>query len=238
MQSCKSIKVNEKELAAFKTIVEFVTNLYEHLSQYGVKNKPLSLYYRLVTNSRIHDDDIILQHIRCFKSFCVANRVPIRERQNTFETNKIVFSDNIYIDMNMVFSKADTETQSVIQEYLLTISAYVDPENKTKDVLQALKSEPSNENQFLSNMIETLGSQIDPSKTKNPLALLTDMMSSNVVGSMMENMNNDIDSGKLNIDKLMSSMMGIMNTMKSEVEKSDDPNLKQLLNMMNLPDSA
>lgn len=245
MQSV-SKKTSGKDLSSFQTILEFVTNLQDHFgSGKHPSVRPLNLYHRLISKMSFRDDDLIIRHVDIFKNFCIANREQIRERNESLKTSNIEFSDRIYIDMSFIFNRADSDSKEAIWEYLLAISAYVDPENKTKELLQQLRdSSDGSENKegnFLANMIETMSSQFpteNSSSTTNPMSMISSLMGSDMIGKLMGSMTDNIDNGSLDLGKLMGTMTGLISNVKKEIDKSDDPNLKQLLNMINLPETS
>jgi hypothetical protein len=237
MQSQISKKTSGKDLTAFQTILDFVTNLQDFFG--NTKHsavRPLNLYHRLISKMSFKDDELILKHIEVFKDFCVRNREQIREQNIKLAIAKIIFSDRIYIDMEYIFKKADDDTTKVIWEYILAISAYVDPENKTKELLKSLK-EKSGEGDFLANMIETIGTQMNSSdgNMDNPMAMVGSLMNSDMLKTMMGSMNENLDNGNLDLGKLMGAMSGIVENVKGEIEKSDDPMLKSMMSMIQLP---
>jgi hypothetical protein len=52
---------------------------------------------------------------------------------------------------------------------------------------------------------------------------------------MMGSMNENLDNGNLDLGKLMGAMSGIVENVKGEIEKSDDPMLKSMMSMIQLP---
>jgi hypothetical protein len=123
------------ELSAFKTIVDFVNNLYEYCENIA-HNRPLQLYHRLIYKLSFSDVALIQRQLDVFKTFCIANRVELRSKSIPLNYPKVVFSDNIYIDVGYFFKIVSDEVKDTIWDYLLTISAHLDPENKTKELLQ------------------------------------------------------------------------------------------------------
>jgi hypothetical protein len=234
----QSKKTSDKDLATFRTIVDFVVNLHEFFGSESKNQsvRPLNLYHRLIHKLSFQDEDLILKHIDTFKTFCVKNRKSIRDRDVNLTDNIIRFSERIYIDMKYIFKRADSDTTKVIWEYLLTISAYVDPENKTKELLQSLKN--NKEGNFIADMIETMGSHMteEMGDNPNPLSMLSSMMNSDLVSTMMGKMNSGLNDGDLDLGKLLGSMSGIVENVKTEIEKSDDPMMKSLLSLIQIPE--
>ena len=244
MQSV-SKKTSGRDLSSFQTILEFVTNLQDHFGAGKHPSvRPLNLYHRLISKMSFRDDELIMRHVDIFKDFCIANREQIRERNESLKTSTIEFSDRIYIDMSFIFSRADSDSKEAIWEYLLAISAYVDPENKTKELLQQLRDNAdgteNKEGNFLANMIETMSSQFSSNigegdSAPNPMSMISSLMGSDMIGKLMGSMTDNVDNGSLDLGKLMGTMSGLISNVKKEIDKSDDPNLKQLLSLINIP---
>jgi hypothetical protein len=228
-------KVSGVDLEIFQTILDFVTNLQEYFgNSKHVSVHSLNLYNRLISKMGFKDDDLILRHIEVFKVFCIQNRECIREQRTDF-TTKIVFSEKIYIDLEYIFKHADIDTTKIIWEYILAISAFVDPENKTKQLLKDLIKDDNNENNFIVDMISQLGSSGAVGGNGNPMEMIGSLMNSDLFSTIMSSMDSKVENGNLDLSKLMGSVVGIVNNVKNEIEKSNDPMLKNLVNMLQLP---
>lgn len=227
-------KPTSTELSAFQTISEFITSIHGYYTDHPTYSfvHSLKLYYRLVSKTTFVEDNNILRHVQVFRQFCVENRDQIRAKTAVFTPSKVEFTDKIYVDMNSVFKHADNETTQTLWEYLMTISALLDPENKTRELLQELKSKNGKEGEFIGNVLETMCNNISPTDMANPMSMITNIMSSNVFGTLMNTMNSNVENGQMDMSKLMGSMMHLIENVKEEVEKSDDPMVKQMLNMV------
>lgn len=235
MQSQTNKKTSGNDLAAFQHILDFVTNIQDHFG--SVKNnsvRPINLYYRLISKMGFNDDDLILKHINVFQTFCVNNRDAIMNRDcKKIVNSRIEFSDKIYIDMKYIFKSADAITTKVIWEYILAISRYVDPTEKVDELIKNLKHESAGkESNFIADMMETLGTQINDGGSTNPMEMIGGLMNSDLFTTMVGSMNSNIQNGDLDLGKLMGSMAGLVNNVKNEIEKSDDPMMKSIFSMI------
>jgi hypothetical protein len=203
-------KTTGQDLAAFQVIVDFVTNLHTYFES---KVHSVTLYHRLIYQKSFQDEDLILRHVSIFRSFCETNRIALRERnEHKLSTSRISFSDRIYIDLNHVFSHVDAETKSVVWEYLLAISAHVDPQSGSLQQLQQLQQQ-----------------QTAPTPPpQDPMAMMGSLMSNPAIGGMMSSLMN----GNIDLQKLITSITPIVENVKKEIESSDDPNIKNLVQMV------
>jgi hypothetical protein len=215
----------EISLMSFRAICSFVADLTE---VFGNRHKPLKLYNRLVSQTKITHDQAIRKHIAIFKDFCVQNREGILSRDHTKIVNgKLSYSDRVYIDLAYIFRISDEETRAVIWRHILTISAFVDPDAKSKDILK--KAEEGSEKEFLSSVISKVEQSVTPSS--NPMEAVSSIMQSGVFTDLMGNMQSGLASGQLDMGKLLGTLQGMISTISTEAK--DDPEAQQALGMIN-----
>lgn len=130
-----SSSITDKDLIAFRAISSFVDELS---SIFEKKQHPLKLYKRLITKTTLNHESAIVKHIETFKAFCIDNRDPIKNRNISKLEGRIEYSARVFIDLKEIMSdqENDTETIDAIWNHMLAISAIVDPENKTKEILK------------------------------------------------------------------------------------------------------
>ena len=191
-------KTTGTDLATFQVIVDFVTNLHNYFDS---KVHSITLYHRLIYQKSFQDDDLILRHVNIFRTFCQTNRDALRERnEHKFNPSRITFSDRIFIDLAYVFAHVDTKT--IVWEYLLAISAHVDPQSGSLRQLQQLQQ-----------------------SSDDPMAMMGSLMANPAIGGMMSSIMN----GNIDLQKLITSITPIVETVKKEIESSDDPNIKNFV---------
>ncbi len=196
-------------ILTFKTINDFVKELSE---LFGSTNHSLKLYQRLLDKTTVNHEKSIEKHIQIFKSFCVQNRDMIlnKDISKLSKNHKVEFSEKVYIDFDSIFKSADKDTKSVILDYLLTISALVDPTAKAKDILK--KDEKSKEADFLSSMIEKVEENVNVD-SNNPLEAVTSIMNSGIFTELLSNMNNGLQDGSLDLGKLVGTVEKLCSSM-------------------------
>ena len=197
-------------ILTFKTINDFVKELSE---LFGSTNHSLKLYQRLLDKTTINHEKSIEKHIEIFRTFCVKNRDMILNKDISKLSHldcKVEFSEKVYIDFNSIFKVADKDTKSVILDYLLTISALVDPTAKAKDILK--KDEKSKEADFLSSMIEKVEENVNV-ESSNPLEAVASIMNSGIFTELLSNMNNGLQDGSLDLGKLVGTVEKLCSSM-------------------------
>lgn len=206
----------------FKCICNFIKDLND---SFGKDQKSLLLYAALVEKTGIIHEEPIRKHIACFHEFVKENEDAImNKKKNALKENEIRYSDKVFIDMKDIFSRADKDETEAIWKHLMTLLAVLEPSSQAKRLLQEeqdkkkKRGDKANEEAFLTNIIDKVSNQIDPSTT-NPADMMTNLMSSGVFSELVENMNTGLTSGDLDLGKMIGSlqnMMGSLNTMVSQ----------------------
>lgn len=220
--------MSDTSLITFKAISNFTNELGE---TFGGKQKSLKLYCRLINKTTIVNEKPIQKHIDAFTDFCKTNRNAILDKDmKKLETTTISYSERVYINIEQILKIADKETKEVIWSHLLTLSAIVDPLSKAKEILkkQNEKSEINNEQDFLSNIIDKVEQNVDPSST-NPMEAVSSILNSGVFSELLGSLNNGVDNGNLDMNKLMGSVQNMVSSMSESVE---DENSKETINQM------
>lgn len=201
--------MTDYNLLTFKAISSFTNDLSDN---FGGENHELKLYQRLLNKTTLSHEVAITKHIDAFKQFCVANRdALLSKRADKLVSHKIEYSSRVFIDIHKIFKSSDKETAEIIWKHLLTISAFVDPAGKAKEILKKT-SAPSNETNFLENIINKVEANVDP-HSKNPLEAVNNLMSSGVFNEVLSGMNNDLQNGSLDLNKLMGTVEKMCSTL-------------------------
>lgn len=226
--------MDDTTLIAFKAIASFINDLSE---EFGKRQKSLLLYGRLIQKTGIVHEKPILKHLDAFRSFCVSNREAIQiQDKNKLVQTRIVYSDNVYVDVSHIFNMADKETSEIIWRHILTISAILDPANNAKQILmesieqKKQSGEGSHEEEFLTNLINKVESSIDPSAVSdNPMQAVSSLMSSGIFTDLIGSMQSGLSNGNLDINKLLGSVQSMMGKINPDASGSG-------MNMPGMPD--
>jgi hypothetical protein len=213
--------MNDTSLITFKAITNFVNELGE---VFASKHKPLKLYRHLLNKTRISLDKVIMKHINAFRKFCIANRDGIREKEMSKFTKKTIrYSKNVYINMKQIFSLADKDTSAVIWNHLLCISALVDPAGKAKEILRQNQEDGKSgedETEFLTNIISKVEQSVQPDS--DPMAAVSSIMSSGIFTDLIGGMSSGLNSGKLDLGKLVGAVQGMVSSLGNEMGDNEE----------------
>jgi len=228
----------------FKAIHNFVCDLGEFFSS---DIHSLALYERLLTKTTVSHTDAVEKHISCFKKFLSENEEIIinfsqGSAQNLEFVGIISYSPKVYIDLNQVFKlQMETDTKTAIIDHLLTLSALLCSSQKAKEALknkvqQIVKVDGDGEEEdFLNHIISKVEKHVT-SESTNPQDALSSIMGSGMIPELVSSLNTGISSGKLDLNKMMSSVQKMVGSIAPEAQ--NDPNLSNamgmLSNMMNM----
>lgn len=248
-----SQKLSPSELYAFQIMLDFVSDIKNYFGhQKNPAIKAMTLYHRLISKMSFEDKSLITKHIELFKNFCIRNREQIHAKNFAFAVGKIEFTERIYIDMPHIFKLAsndsDESTSKTLWEYVWSLSALLDSESKTKQLLTASRETESAhsvdtckqniDNDFLSGMMKTIGQSFGgmqmPSSggATNPMEMMAGLMGSDSISGLVNSVQTNLQNGNIDLGKLMGTMQTMVDTVQTEIEKTDDPMLKNMVSML------
>ena len=185
-------------LVVFNQITNFIKDLNDC---FGDSYKSLQLYNRLVEKTTISHKEAIEKHISLFRDWCKTNENCIINKNTQLEQGIIKYSEKCFIDFQNILKEADTQQKDSIWNHILLICAYINPNIKAKEIL---KKDVSNEKDFLKDMIDKVEQNVgDTDNLDNPMQAVASMMSSGVFNELVGSMTTGLQSGELNLNKLM-----------------------------------
>ena len=224
----------------FNTIKNFVTEL----SVFFDKNMCLKLYSHLLsrTTTNKHPEPV-KKHVKIFTDFVKGNRDEIISPNVALTKPCVQYSERVKIDFAAIFKMVEeedtcAETQAVIFEHLLVLSTVLDPESGAGDLMKKKikekESDPTacmeqlfEENPFLSDMMEKVESHVRPGA--NPMEAMTSMMSSGILQDLVGGMQKNIESGDLDIEKLMGSVQKMTASLPPDQLGALGPMMNQMM---------
>lgn len=224
----------------FNAIKSFVTEIN---SIYGAHYKPLALYGRLIEKTNISHTIPVNKHVNAFRKFMVANRNAIYNmNEQEFKPHKIQYNDNVYFNVKTIMNMADPDTQQVIWQHLLVLSALLDPESKAKQRIKEHQLALSQSDEgtmapgmdpMLSGIMNMVSSaMMDGGSGSGSGGGMGDMgqvfgqiMSSGILPKMMTTISSSVKDGQLDIGSIVSSVQSLAKECNLElppIENSDE----------------
>jgi hypothetical protein len=217
----------EKIFEAIKTFVHELANIHDK------KFYSLVLYNRLLSQTLVNHTKAIEKHKEAFRAYCIKNGDSILEKNLTNLTNdKIIYSDKVFLNIKEIFDNSDDNTKNVIWNHLIYIYALIEPDakEKAKDILKVVETKNNNDDlkcddPFVQSVIDKVTSNVDLSKTSNPMEAVNSLMSSGVLNDIMQSMNTKLESGELNVNSLLQTVTKMSGG-------SLDPNMLNMISSM------
>ncbi len=225
-QPRNSKSISEKAFISFRKIYDFVEQLKEVC---GSKFHEIVLYEYLLSKTKLSNKNAVNRHIALFSEFCSRNQDAIFNKDsNKLVFNQIKYSEKVYLDLKAIFSdpNTDTEMSSTIWTHLLVIQATIDPYSGARELLSKMtnKNDNSSEGQFLNNFMGKLESSINKEQAAaNPMMAVTSILNSGFIGELMTNVNKGVQTGELDIGKLMGAMQGMLGNLTGNQTETSSP---------------
>ena len=192
---------------AFHSISTFVKDLSEI---FAAKHHSLALYCRLINKTTVQHTTAIEKHIQTFRNFCVKNRSAILEKDvSKIVEPRVSYSEKVFIDISSILISADIETNEIIWKHILTISAFLDPTAKAKEILKKNMTNSAKEVNLINDIMNKVEENYDHSST-NPMEAVTSILKSGVFNDIMSNIGGNLQNGELDLGKLVGTMQQVV----------------------------
>jgi len=231
-----------KEVKEFGLIIKFL----EALSDCYKQSKHILFYKTLAEKTTNKHAEGIRRHIHIFNKFCERNLTAIQNKdESKFVAKNIEYSAKAFIDIkNILSSEKDKEIKSAIWEHLTALCYYAmkklestetksEGGTETKEtkvdssvpsvssqLLGSLKDKESHkgseEDDFVSGLIDKMSNGLSNEQMADPSSLLMTMMTNGMLSDIMGDAESKMSSGKLNINKLLGSVQGLIGKLSTE----------------------
>ena len=219
-----------------ETIFNNIQTFVEELGEcYSEENKPLALYQHLLSKTDSEHTGAINKHISIFKNFVVTNVVAIESNNiEQFKEPIIKYSDKVYIDILDIINKASDSDKQVIWKHLLVLSALLDKNSISKNILKSKmqeeeQAEPVDCSGFITDMVDNVAKKLELPEDKDNMdigQIMNKMVSSGAITDIFQGVQQGLDNGQLDLAGLMSSAQTMLNTDSPE----GAPNMGDMVN--------
>mgnify|MGYP003388692113 CR=1 FL=1 len=250
MEKSESDHVDQEVLNQSEAQFNSLKNFIHELQLFFESNLSLKLYDHLLskTNPAEHVD-AVKKHISIVRKFVTSNRTEILNSNTALNAPVMAYSERVKVDFGILFAEvlkeeSAAETLKIIFDHLLVLSMVFDPESGAADVFKERNknADPPDledlfrSNPFLSDMMEKVEAHVTPGA--NPMEAMSSMLSSGFLQEMVGGMQDNIESGKLDMGQLMQSVQSITQSLPPEQLAALQPMMAGLANpAMNLSNS-
>ena len=215
----------------FNTIKNFVNELEK---SYGSKYRSLKLYARLLSKTTLKHERIVKKHFLIFKLFCMKNRDALEHKDADKLQGLLKYSENVYINIQTILKHSVPVETKLIWQHLYAISAITDRSGRAKEWLKNSMKKTStgkNETKFLNNIFNQVEQHVQPNA--NPMEAIGSVLGSGMFQNLMGNMNKGLESGELDLGKLMGTVSGMVTNLGNMTNKNPEMQaLNPLINNM------
>jgi len=202
----------EDELKIFTKILSFV-NEYKNV----FAEDPILKYYKLLKKTPVANTTAIKNHINIFKNWLTYNRDAILQKNKDNINGILNISANVYLPIKDSLDKADQDTTNSIFKHLLIIFLRIFPDDEAiktalvTDVVKAKPQPPSgNEGDFLNKFMSKIENNFSETEFTDPMSATMHMLNSGIFTEMVGSMNTEMQSGNLDLTKLLGSVQGML----------------------------
>jgi hypothetical protein len=216
-------------LKPFHTICTFVKELKE---LFGKEHHNIALYHRLLEKTPITNTNAINKHIAIFSEFLRKNVDCLLSKTTDKLWDKIIFSKKIYINIKEIMDATDVDTRETIWKYLLSIHFYVfqteEVRSKLAELLSNKPGNNDNERQFIDNFMNKIEDKFKDKQFTDPMSATQDLLKSGVFTEMVQNMNSELENGKIDIGRLLGTVQGMIGNLSDKVDETKTPDQKPM----------
>jgi hypothetical protein len=220
-----------------KIFVKILAFLNELNKMFGDKNTNIFNYYKVCKNTPSSNQKAIKNHVTLFSNFLLPNKINIVNNDfESFNPTDIKISDKTFINFKDVFTQANKDWRPAIFKHLQYLLYLINPEEEVKESFASNKQDnkdngSSKETQVLNNFVEKLQDNFKNNDSKNPVELGINLLKDGTFINMYQDINNSLQNGELNLDKLLGSVQNIIGELTQELPKDAAP-ANDLLNNM------
>jgi hypothetical protein len=195
-------------------------------------------YHKLLKKTPIGMEEAIKKHVNIFKTFVTENRDAILTNKKEELKGDIIFSNNIYLNLIKCMETADADTCNVIFKHLQIILYLMNPEDdaikqKCQDSIASKQSAAkggNGEDKFLQNFMSKIENNFSEKEIKNPMEAAMNLLSTGIFQDMVGSMKQGVNSGELDISRLLGSVQGMLGGLGG-AGIENDPQLSSMINM-------
>ncbi len=209
--------LSENEIKLFNQIVNFVGSLND---LYGENDENIALYNILLEKTGLVHKEPVRKHIILFSNFLSENEEAIIGKNIEGLTNTLLeYSPKVHLDLKLIFENSDEDNKLVLWQHLLALLAIVNPLSGAKELILNKPSESHSETNFISNIVKKVTDNIDENTAKDPAEMVNSILGSGIFTDLVQDMNNGIASGELDLSKMMGGLQSIMGDLSKNLEK-------------------
>lgn len=212
---------------AFESIVAFIDDLWEEFGN-ETEVSPLLLYHRMTEHIKFSDTKQMEDSISGFKNFFKSHeKLVIDDKLSELPSGTIISyggeNKKIYIEISKFIEEGTPETKSTIAEYLLSICAIINPDEKTivETLEKKSESRKSNNDDFAKEIMQQtseLASSVD--NDADPAQAIMGLFSSGIIPNMITGIQEGVNNGNMDLNGLINGFQNQLSLVSSPQNQS------------------
>jgi hypothetical protein len=190
----------------FDKVVLFVKDLKEVFS-----DERVFLFHKLLTNIPDTKPEAREKLANVFSQWILANKEAIAANDaDSISDEPIKFTDKVCIPIKELMASTDAETKQSIKKHLLFLLYLVEPSDKLKETLSADRAE----NEFINTFFNKIDDAFNGQQFNDPMTATVQMLNSGIFTDLVQSMNDGVNSGKINLNKLLGNVQGMLGALQ------------------------
>jgi len=223
----------------FIKVLNFVHDLND---VFGKKYNNIKLYNKFLKETPMENAKAVKKQNSIFKNFVQNNFEAILKKDITLlEDHQILFSDKVFINIKEIVEEADQDTSHQIFQHLQLIAyLFTNDQNMKAALSNSYKVSPpistktdQAESEFIHNYMSKIEQSFGEKDFSDPMTATLGLLKSGVFTDMIKTLQTDVSSGKLDVNKLLGNVQGMMSQISSETKENGDAPPLDINSLMN-----
>jgi len=223
----------------FIKVLNFVHDLND---VFGKKYNNIKLYNKFLKETPMENAKAVKKQNSIFKNFVQNNFEAILKKDITFlEDHQILFSDKVFINIKEIVEEADQDTSHQIFQHLQLIAyLFTNDQNMKAALSNSYKVSPpistktdQAESEFIHNYMSKIEQSFGEKDFSDPMTATLGLLKSGVFTDMIKTLQTDVSSGKLDVNKLLGNVQGMMSQISSDTKENGDAPPLDINSLMN-----
>ena len=224
----------------FIKVLNFVHDLND---VFGKKHNNIKLYNKFLKETPMENAKAVKKQTNIFKNFVQNNFEAILKKDIALlEDHQILFSDKVFINIKEILEEADQETTHQIFQHLQLIAyLFTNDQNMKTALSNSYKVSPpistktdQAESEFIHNYMSKIEQSFGEKDFSDPMTATLGLLKSGVFTDMIKTLQTDVSSGKLDVNKLLGNVQGMMSQITASESKDGTPSEMPPLDVNNL----
>lgn len=233
-----------------KIFIKVLNFIHDLNDVFGQKYGNIKLYNKFLRETPMENQKAVSKQNTIFNNFVKNNFDAILSKDvSKLKDTKILFSEKVFINIKEIIEETDEDTKSHIFQHLQLI-AYLFTNNP--EMKQALSnsykttnvggmttqkaSSDDEESKFITNYMSKIEQTFSEQEFSDPMTATFSLLKNGVFTDMIKTLQTDITAGKLDVNKLLGNVQGMMSEIGANAggQAGETLDISKMMSGMNL----